>query len=74
MRWLDWPVALVAGLTLGWLLAFGTRPSHPAVPAERTWGIGACVQLVVRPDTYACPDKHVWQDVGPVTPVPAVPK
>lgn len=34
----------------------------------------ACIQTVKKPAVYACPDKHVWMDIGPVTPVPGVPR
>lgn len=33
-----------------------------------------CVQFVVHPDMFICPDRHTWQDVGQVSPIPPTPK
>lgn len=47
-----------------------TLHSHPVFVSPRS----ACIQTVKKPAVYACPDKHVWMDIGPVTPVPGVPR
>ena len=57
---------------------FGMRMLNtPARDAQRPgWESprAACLQLVSHPDTFVCPDAHGWQDIGPVTPIPPLPR
>lgn len=56
---------------------FGMRLLNAPSPAapEPGWVSPrvACLEVVRHPDTFLCPDKHGWQDIGPVTPVPPIP-
>lgn len=77
MKWYALAVLVGAVTVYLWAHQMASKPAKPASPTlDYVWlsPREVCLQLVSSPDTFACPDRHGWQDIGPVTPVPAVPR
>ena len=73
MKWYAMLVPAGAVLLYLWLHQMAPNAPERREPTQWVSPRNVCLQVVSRPDTFLCPDRHGWQDIGPVTPVPAVP-